>query len=599
MKRRLSDARDEVCYKARRMQLATNPDARLGLIRFIGMSTLSDIPLSSDKALPIPMKKGIMSFKPNPNDKRRKNETESPPSIFEDTFDTSDKRATLDSITQMLEHRYLHALETNTNITALFWNQDVIVKNHIRFYANMKLGNPLCLSSSPSEVWFICNVFMLTYDFIFDILRNEPSKPIKMRDGKHSDEHYLLTNDKVFMSALRLMLISRCVAYYLTGNQSNRSTGSSVLDLCFGKQLSKMTSFLSAIHDSGIRSCDFHVEERFNAFDVLIDEQEQEVDCQDQHLSKEEDEPITKQDITTVDMKSNSLEISTGTTIRNLHSTLSKLPSKATPKDLQPVIHILDSLVSLRGQELRPLVRLLTSSEDMILSDALLSSLYESYINEHTSAVKVVLFVEAFLLPALSNKGQKSNGSTRLSRVMISLITNLCTCRPIECIDSLFIDLLLNQSDLNHKHHCELIGRIIKTSSLPTESILHLLRQLVLDDMQRNEENVKDANETKRSILWSESVMPIVTSCIQMKPNVSEDVLLSINEKINRYSLQTEMTSNSKFSILVQSFVVRYSEQISSNTLLVESLLQSSSRLKTFVGKSIKSKLTVMKKAFL
>ena len=70
-----------------------------------------------------------------------------------------------------------------------------------------------------------------------------------------------------------------------------------------------------------------------------------------------------------------------------------------------------------------------------ILSDSVLSSLYSLCVNEHTSAIKVSAFVQAFMLPKLNGAegGNKTSSQQRVSsRTIISLVSTLARDRPTD-----------------------------------------------------------------------------------------------------------------------------------------------------------------------
>lgn len=286
----------------------------------------------------------------------------------------------------------------------------------------------------------------------------------------------------------------------------------------------------------------------------------------------------------------------------NVRNQLLKFPNNATATEVQAMSLSIQSLITACGNnEVPKLAKLLLyggeiseqhNKEVCILSDNVLSSLYSLCVDEHSSAVKVSAFVEAFIVPKLrgAEGGSKVSRQRVSSRTMISLVSTLARDRPTECIDSLFVPLLLscndtNDSDTNRNSHYELISRVVKTVSLPKESVSHLLSQLLVPGNNK-------VDNTTTSMPWSEHSIPILTSCFQIKPHLQDNIISSITQQINECAHDKRMKSSAKFSTLFQTFVMKYGEEIRSVPACLETLLLSASQLKTFLGRNIKSKLS-------
>ena len=101
---------------------------------------------------------------------------------------------------------------------------------------------------------------------------------------------------------------------------------------------------------------------------------------------------------------------------------------------------------------------------------------------------------------------------------------------------------------------------------------------------------------------WTESTMPLLTACLNCRPTLTDDVVAALADGISRRlssppkndgassassaASSTTMTRSIQFSTLFHALVTRYGTQLKS-ARRVETLLDSASRLGTFMSKSI------------
>ena len=239
----------------------------------------------------------------------------------------------------------------------------------------------------------------------------------------------------------------------------------------------------------------------------------------------------------------------------------------------------------------------------VILSDVFVSSLCKACITEETSAVRASTFMTEFVLPSINRL--RSSRSRTASRLLITTISFLARERPAECATSLLVPALCSKVEhveginttnnslgcIPTKAQCELVSKIVKQVVLPKDILASIISDLT------------------KLMIWNEQTIPIITTCLLKKPQLSQETVKVIVHKIcectcpssnNDSKKQKEMQSISalrkgiKFSTLFHTFVIKYGTQIKEGAF-VNVLLEAAELLKTMLKKSISISLKKLK----
>ena len=225
------------------------------------------------------------------------------------------------------------------------------------------------------------------------------------------------------------------------------------------------------------------------------------------------------------------------------------------------------------------------TTESVVFPDSLISSLSKVYIREMTSAARVSIFLASFVLPSITALAPEK--SRPASRQLVTVLTFLAKLRPAECIHSLMVPTLIgkaNQSLVSEavsseasKAQCELMNRLVKSSSFPSNELTNLIEEIVL-------------------VKWTELTISVMTTILQKKPTLRSITIRRIAGKIEACSNDEHFTRSTKFSSFFHSFVIKYGSQIQTEESC-EMLFQAASALKTILRKSIISTLRNFQKS--
>jgi hypothetical protein len=261
------------------------------------------------------------------------------------------------------------------------------------------------------------------------------------------------------------------------------------------------------------------------------------------------------------------------------------------------------------------------------LTEAMTSLLVTTYLTDAMGALRAKTFLHSFLLPLIlelnpSTRSIYSSGGLQpavdhdvikanndlgkpASRVLTSLLTLLARERPMECVASIIIPSLVMTTTTKctslfepNRFQCELISRVLRgKDALSSQAIAYLVSELL---PTKEEVNALTTSSYSSSGLiggmkWTENTIPLLTACLICHPTLSNDVVMTMSGMISYQLSSTNVTSSStlmaaaksiKFSTLFQTFVTKYGSQVKS-IHKVESLLDSATRLKTFMSKTI------------
>jgi hypothetical protein len=257
------------------------------------------------------------------------------------------------------------------------------------------------------------------------------------------------------------------------------------------------------------------------------------------------------------------------------------------------------------------------------LTEAMTSLLVTTYLTDATGALRLKTFLHSFVLPlilelnpsiqsinlsAVDHDVIKANNDLGkpASRVLTSLLTLLARERPMECVASILIPSLVMTTTTKctslfepNRFQCELISRVLRgKDALSSQAIAHLVSELL---PTKEEVNALPTSSYSSSLgliggmKWTENTIPLLTACLICNPTLSDDVVMTMSGMISYQLTSTNVTSSStlmaaaksiKFSTLFQTFITKYGSQVKS-IHKVESLLDSATRLKTFMSKTI------------
>lgn len=247
------------------------------------------------------------------------------------------------------------------------------------------------------------------------------------------------------------------------------------------------------------------------------------------------------------------------------------------------------------------------------LTEAMSSSLVSAYLTDATGALRVKTFLHSFILPLMMelNPSIRSTNSGGLdvikanndlgkpaSRVLISLLSSLARERPMECVASILVPSLVMTTTKYtlfepNRFQCELISRVLRgKDALNSQAIAFLVSELLPTKEELNTLTISYSSSLIGGMKWTENTMPILTACLIGQLTLSDDAVMTLSGMIS-YQLSSNVKSSStlmaksiKFSTLFQTFVAKYGSQVKS-IHKVESLLDSATRLKTFMSKTI------------
>jgi hypothetical protein len=262
------------------------------------------------------------------------------------------------------------------------------------------------------------------------------------------------------------------------------------------------------------------------------------------------------------------------------------------------------------------------------LTEAMTSLLVTTYLTDATGALRVKTFLHSFVLPLMMELNpsiQSINSSGGLqpavdhdvikanndlgkpaSRVLTSLLTLLARERPMECVASILIPSLVMTTTTKctslfepNRFQCELISRVLRgKDALSSQAIAYLVSELLPTKLEVNALTTSSYSSSGLigGMKWTENTIPLLTACLICQPTLSNDVVMTMSGMISYQLSSTNVTSSStlmaaaaksiKFSTLFQTFVTKYGSQVKS-IYKVESLLDSATRLKTFMSKTI------------
>ena len=272
----------------------------------------------------------------------------------------------------------------------------------------------------------------------------------------------------------------------------------------------------------------------------------------------------------------------------DLHEALLLLPREATSYDLQEMADQAVQLLKQGGTELGASglekvgfliafgsLDVSLANEKMALTDALLSIIHTSVVDEGTSALRTSAFIRSCVLPVC-----QSLAKDPVSRSLIATVMTLVKDRPVECIDALLLPLLCptgsrDMRDAVPQSQYELVTRVVK-GSLSKDDLSYFLIGLC----------------NTRNLQWTEQSLPIISLCFNKNVVLPDETISKVCFAIERLSCDAEMCKNVKFSALLNSFVMKYGAQIKDH---VEVLLKAADRLKSFMSKPILNALKKLK----
>lgn len=230
------------------------------------------------------------------------------------------------------------------------------------------------------------------------------------------------------------------------------------------------------------------------------------------------------------------------------------------------------------------------STSSSPLTDILIQQLCKTCIDGSTSAIRAAAFIRSFVLPLVRSVGTdvgetgRKKKASAPSRILTATITSLAKERPIETVEALFVPVLIGSGETNdtgeffapNQTQADLVSKAIKTGQLSEEALSVFVVGLV------------DEVASPPPMSWNDSTMPILTTLMSKRPNISDDTAKQLAKLIENHAKQ--YCKNSKFSTLFHTFVTKHGPSIQ-EAGCVNELTASAEELKTFMGKSIKAAL--------
>lgn len=236
------------------------------------------------------------------------------------------------------------------------------------------------------------------------------------------------------------------------------------------------------------------------------------------------------------------------------------------------------------------------------LNEAMVSSLVTTYLTDATGALRAKAFLRSFVLPLMldmnpntelftvGNQQVPQNEGKPASRMLTSLLASLARDRPIECVESIVVPTLLSRRQIPFvasastitsepsRFQCELMLRILRggKDALPIPAIALLVEEIL------------PTKEVDIGMKWTDNTMPVLTTCLNRQPSLPDDVIVKLADEISLQlsSTQSLVAKSVKFSTLFHAFVTKYGPHLTT-VGKVESLKESSTRLQTFMSKTI------------
>jgi hypothetical protein len=283
-----------------------------------------------------------------------------------------------------------------------------------------------------------------------------------------------------------------------------------------------------------------------------------------------------------------------------------------------------------------PKERAASSFDRFPLNDVMVSSLVAAFLTDATGALRVNAFLRSFVLPLVIDMNpvsraiaagvstgrdddgtmmgiNKDKGSKPASRALTSLLMTLSCERPMECVVSVIVpSLVMTTEHISSmtmsalasfeptRFQCELVARVLRgKDALSVQAIAVFVGMIVPPTKTGGMIGSIDESTIIGGMKWTESTMPVLTVCLNCKPILPDVVVISLADMISRLLLlrptshdgassssSTNYSRSIKFSTLFHSLVVKYGLQLKS-TRRIEQLLDSSTRLETFISKSI------------
>ena len=235
------------------------------------------------------------------------------------------------------------------------------------------------------------------------------------------------------------------------------------------------------------------------------------------------------------------------------------------------------------------------STSSSPLTDTLVQQLCKTSIGGSTSAIRAAAFIRSFVLPLAQTVGTdvgeagKKKKASAPSRILTATITSLAKERPIETIEALFVPMLVGYGEGNdaegtepNQTQADLVSKTIKTGQLSEEALSRFVVCLVADN-----------KVASSPMILNDSTMPIVTTLLSKRPNISDETARRLTELIKEKA--KEYCKNSKFSTLFHTLVTKNGASIQ-EAGCIDELVASADELKTFMGKSIKTALKKLSK---
>jgi hypothetical protein len=286
-----------------------------------------------------------------------------------------------------------------------------------------------------------------------------------------------------------------------------------------------------------------------------------------------------------------------------------------------------------------PKQRAASSFDRFPLNDATVSSLVTAFLTDATGALRANAFLRSFVLPLMIDMNPMARaiaaggstvrdddgtmmgmcndqGSKPASRALTSLLMSLSRERPMECVISVIVPSLV-MTTTEHipsmsssasasfeptRFQCELITRVLRGKDALSVQAVAVLVGMIVPPTKAGGVigSIDESAYNIGGMKWTEGTMPVLTACLNCKPTLPDVVVMSLADTISRllqrptsgngtsssYTNNNAMTRSIKFSTLFHSLVVKYGTQLKS-TRRIEQLLDSSSRLETFISKSI------------
>jgi hypothetical protein len=225
------------------------------------------------------------------------------------------------------------------------------------------------------------------------------------------------------------------------------------------------------------------------------------------------------------------------------------------------------------------------------LSDDLVSSVTKDFLTDATGALRAKAFLRSFVLPLLldmnpeiaTEEGASLTGKPA-SRLLTSLLSSLARDRPMECVESVLIPILVSSSRQSliepNRFQCELIARVLRGKDALSIPAIALLIEKMLPS---------NKPPVSKGMAWTENSMPLISTSLNRQPPLSDTIVVHLADRVTHYLSPAAVGSNEKsmkFSTIFHVFVSKYGQQVKALDK-VDSLTESAGLLKTFMSKTI------------